>query len=417
MILWLYRLFCGYLKVSLTGRKSGRFLNLCARHDMLLWNVASKEEDSYQFCMYLKDFRKVRPLCRKTGTRLRITKRCGLPFFLYRYRKRIWFPAAFMLVAGFILFCSGFVWKIEIVGNSYLSEDVIIQYLKTQNAGFGTPKSDIDCDALELSLRQDFPQVIWASSYIEGTKLVVEIQENLKKEEVFSEQDSTDPECEDLTASKDAVIASMITRNGTPYVKVGDTVAAGDILVSGRQEILDDSGEVKEYFYQTADADIMGYVTYVYEDTIPVTSAERVDTGNSHTVYFAEIFGKRLETPQFWKPFEQEYCIEDYHQIQLSGNFYLPVFFGEKQLIEQEIREHTYEKEEAKELAETHLKYFLEDLEENGVSIIDKNVMIEKIGNSYQVSGTIQACESIAQRTPTERIEIQKEGTESDEHE
>ncbi len=422
MILNFYRWFCGYLTVLLSGRKAGRFLNLCTKRGILIWEVLPQAEDQYQFCMYKKDFRKVRPLCKKTGTRLRIKKRWGLPFFLHRYRGRVLFPAAFAAAAGWILFCSNFIWKIEIIGNSNLSEETLIRYLEEKNAGFGTSKDKIDMEALELSLRQDFPQVIWASSYIEGTKLVVEIQENLKTEDASYVETGSDPSsCKDITAQKDAVIASILTRNGVPLVKAGDTVEAGQILVSGRQEILDDSGSVKEYFYQSADADITGYVTYPYEDRIPAAATENTETGRQHSVYFLELFGKRLETPKLFNDFLSFYCMEDYHQLRLGDNFYLPVFWGERNYIEQTQTEITYDETAAKKLAAEHFYQFLEDLEENGVSIIGKNVMIEKIGDFYQVSGTIEACEPIGERTPTEirenPVQEEEEGNAGNEHE
>lgn len=415
MIQRIYRFLRGYLTLLLSGRKAGRFLNLCTRRGMDVWDVLPEDEDRYQLNMYLKDFRDVRPLCRKTKTKLRIKKRHGLPFVLYHYRRRILFPAAFAMVAGILLFSSNFVWKIEIDGNSYLSDDTIIRYLEEKNAGFGTSKKDIDLDALELSLRQDFPQIIWASSYIEGTKLVVELQENLKADDnslAVTSQNSAS--CEDIIAQKDGVIASIITRNGMPMVKVGDEVAVGDLLVSGRQEILDDAGNIKEYFYQSADADIMGYVTYPYEERIPVTTLKNEDTGNTHSVYFLEFLGNRIETPKIFNDFEHYYCIEDYYQLHFTDNFYLPVFWGKKCYVEQAVQEETYDESEAKELAAEHFYQFLSDLEENGVSIIGKNVMIDKIGDFYQVSGTIQACEPIGTKAPTEILQIPKQ---EDEHE
>ena len=49
-------------------------------------------------------------------------------------------------------------------------------------------------------------------------------------------------------------------------VHVGDSVKKGDILVSGRVEILNDSGEVTGYHYLKSDADIRGQTSIVYEE-------------------------------------------------------------------------------------------------------------------------------------------------------
>ena len=76
----LLRYLSGYVCVELTGYATERFLNLCTNHDINLWNMDHKE-DTYTFCMSLEDFWKIRPMVRKTRTKIRITKRCGWPFF------------------------------------------------------------------------------------------------------------------------------------------------------------------------------------------------------------------------------------------------------------------------------------------------------------------------------------------------
>ena len=45
----------------------------------------------------------------------------------------------------------------------------------------------------------------------------------------------------DLVADRDCTIVSIVTRNGIPAVKAGSKVKKGDILVSGRVEMKNDS--------------------------------------------------------------------------------------------------------------------------------------------------------------------------------
>ena len=99
----------------------------------------------------------------------------------------------------------------------------------------------------------------------------------------------------------------------------------------------------------------------------------------------------------------------DSKQLALSRNFYLPVYF-EKTLHEEiRVTEEAYTKEEAMELAKKHFQSYLSNLEEKGVQIIEKNVIIEKERNSYTVKGSIKANESITEYAPTEILEITRE--------
>lgn len=50
----------------------------------------------------------------------------------------------------------------------------------------------------------------------------------------------------------------------------------GDILVSGRAEILNDDGEVAEYIYPGADADIIAEVNFYYEDEINISYQDKI---------------------------------------------------------------------------------------------------------------------------------------------
>ena len=60
-------------------------------------------------------------------------------------------------------------------------------------------------------------------------------------------------------------------------------------------------------------------------------------------------------------------------------------------------------KEQVKQLALTHFSQFLSELEENGVRIVDKNVMIEQIDKNYHIYGQVKGCEKITTLVPTER--------------
>lgn len=160
-----------------------------------------------------------------------------------------------LLFAGLIYYLSGFIWNIEVNGNSYLSEEVVLCFLSKEHASFGTKKKNIDCAALEETLRSRYPEVIWTSIKIYGTKMTVDIQENLLPEENYEEK--KEETAHDIVAADDGLITEMITRSGTPAVTVGTPVKKGDVLVNGYVEILNDDGETAQYLYRTADADII----------------------------------------------------------------------------------------------------------------------------------------------------------------
>lgn len=399
MLLVLYRFVVGWLQVEFYGSNVSRFLNLCTRYEVQLWNLSETERGTVKACMYVQDLYVLQQAFRKTRVRFRINRRRGLPFFLHRYRKRKVFIMVLLCTMGMIGFLSTRIWRIEFDGNTSLSEETLLHYLNEKEIKYGMQRKLIDNDALELSLRQDFDPVIWASVYEEGTKLVVCIQEKIVSDR--NDAKSSD-EPMDLVATKDAQIVSIITRKGIAAVKAGEMVHQGDVLVSGRQVIQDDSGEVRQYYYETADADVMGKVVYDYEDWIALENVVTRRTGQKHVRYFVRLGVRQFTTPIFYADYDYASTVEENRQLCLMESFYLPVYTGSIIEYEQQKQVQKMDLADAKRLANEHLEHFLTNLEQNGVSIIDKNVMIEKIELKYHIYGKITAEETIARQQPTE---------------
>lgn len=153
---WLKQHYTGYVRVRLTGRSPERFFNLCRSSKILLWNIACEKEE-YWFFLLLPDFYRIRPFARKAGVRVRIQEKLGLPFFLYRNRKRKLFAvgAASFFLLLFVL--SHFIWNISFSGNLLFTDDMLTGQLREIGVCYGMPKRGVDCDRIEEELRSRCP--------------------------------------------------------------------------------------------------------------------------------------------------------------------------------------------------------------------------------------------------------------------
>ena len=86
----------GYIRIRVSGTSCDRFFNLCAFHRIRLWDLLPSGE-GYEVFLLKKDFFALRPILRKCHVRLRIVRRCGLPFILFRFRRRKLFPAGVLV--------------------------------------------------------------------------------------------------------------------------------------------------------------------------------------------------------------------------------------------------------------------------------------------------------------------------------
>ena len=77
----------GYVRIRVTGYSPERFLNACRYKNIYIWDL-KRVCGSYEMNLTIDGFRRLKEIVRKTGTKVCIIRRSGLPFLLHRYRKR-----------------------------------------------------------------------------------------------------------------------------------------------------------------------------------------------------------------------------------------------------------------------------------------------------------------------------------------
>ena len=231
----------GYLRVRVWGFSPERFMNLCSNKGILLWDIV-REGDVYYMNITLKGFWEIRPIAKKTGARVAILERYGLPFFLPRLLKRKMFVLGLVLAVVFWTVSSFFIWDINLNGNYQITDDVFQNFLKENQVRIGMRRDELDIQELEKQIRRQFPQITWASARLDGTKLLIDIKENdapiATREHAVDEKhsmgESQDAPGRDLVAEYNGRVVSIIVRSGVPKVAIGDTVEKGTVMVEGK---------------------------------------------------------------------------------------------------------------------------------------------------------------------------------------
>ena len=141
----------GYLKIRVWGYSPERFMNLCSNRGILLWDITRREAD-YLMYISLSGFFRLRPVVRKTGTRVAVLERRGLPFLLRRMRKRKVFVMGLPACLAFLIIMSRFIWAIDFEGNRAVTDDMLMDFLVENGVGYGTARSGIDMEHLEEKL-------------------------------------------------------------------------------------------------------------------------------------------------------------------------------------------------------------------------------------------------------------------------
>lgn len=390
MLLILLRYIFGYVKAEVYGFAPERFMNLIIKNDVVIWDVESTEQ-GYIFYTGRKNLMKMKPYLQKTNMKIRLLRKYGLPYFLKQHKKRAAFLVGFLLFCVMVYVLSLFVWEVKVTGEDKLVADSLLKEIEEQYVPLGTIKSKIDCSKLEESLRKDFDEISWISCELKGTSLTVYLEEGMAPK-IQTEDSQTG----DLVAAKDAVLTKMITRQGTPVVKVKDTVKKGDILISGTIYIYDDNNEVMETSYVAADGDVYGKTTEEYEDYVDLKYYKKIYQGKEKkhiTFYFLDY----CLTPYIPKMNAENYdSYTQIHKARILDNFYLPFGYKTVKRTAYTLEQREYTEEEAKKILETRLSKKLKSFEEKGVEIIENNVKIKKSNGKMIAYGNIIKNESIA---------------------
>lgn len=403
----------GYIRLCVAGYSPERFLNMCCFHNLFIWGLEPTEK-GYEMYMSISDFRKLKPIIRKTHTKVTLEGRYGFPFFLARYRKRKLFFAGLFLCAVLLRAYSLFIWDIHFEGNERYPDTTLAEFLESEGVAPAMLRSRVDCPGIVKAIRKEYNDIVWVSASIDGSRLKIQVKEN---EDTFPEKDASvvpdggEEKPVDLIASADGVVTKIVTRSGVPQVHVGDTVKKGDILVLGRVEVVNDSQEVVSYQYHRSDADVFADTQMEYTDTLPLTYQEKVYDGKKKYQPFIRLADWTVSVGSIKNKYEHSERVTEETQIRLGENFYLPLFYGMKSVKSYSLVERTYSEEEARRLLSLDFKRFCEDLEEKGVQIRENNVKIHLYEDSASASGTVYLNERITEEAATEILTVERKET------
>ena len=440
MIRSFIRYLKGTVRIRVEGYSPERFLNLCSYHQIEIRGLRPAE-GGYELEMGIADFRRLKPLVRKSHVRVILCGREGFPFFLARNRKRKLFFAGIFLCAALVKICSLFIWDIHFEGNRRWPDETLAEFLRADGVAAGMLKSRVDCPGIVKEIRKAYNDIVWVSASLEGSRLNIRIKENedadlqdpgdaygssgpdtgtaeaqpeegAKAQPEDAEKEAAPASGEerppDLVAAKDGVVPEIVTRSGVPQVHAGDEVEKGDILVLGRIEVVNDSQEVTGYEYVQADADIFADTQMEYTDTMSLTYQEKVYDGKRKVQAYVRLNDTALSVGSVKNRFEHSELLTRETGVVLGENFRLPVSFGLKTARSYTLRERKYTEREIRETLTEHFNRFCEDLEEKGIQILKNDVKIHVDKNSAAASGTLWLNERITEEADTEILTIER---------
>lgn len=315
----------GYIQVIISGNYIEIFLNMAVKRDLHIWDFHMVSEKKAEFFITLSDFFRLKPILRKTYTRIHVKERRGLPFFFNQFSKRKGLAVGFFLFFILVYVMSSIIWSIEIVGNQTIKEEEVHQAIEEIGIHTGMFQFQLpDYKVIQDHLLFKLENTVWIGVNQKGTRLYITVVEKVtpKIKPLASPRH--------IISNKDAVIYKILAENGLPLVKVNDRVKKGDILISGIM------GNEKNNQIVVAEGTVEGIVWYESTVTLPINQKWKEYTGNVIQRKYL-IIGSRMIRMEGEKEIPYAHFNKDYRKKNISWkNIQLPIGFLNEKILEYE---------------------------------------------------------------------------------
>lgn len=257
-----------------------RVVNLCAANGVPFWDVDWRSGDTLRLTTTRTGERRLRALAGELAAEIHIVRRGGLPEIWRRVRRRYVLLIAAVLLPVALAVGGGFIWTFEISGANTVPEEQILQALERCDVKIGTRGVGLDQDALRNRVLPLLPDVVYLAVNVRGCTARVQVVERTRPPHLYSDRDK-----QNLVAAKSGLVTEVRALDGVAFVKAGDTVQAGQMLISG----VADSPRGARYLRATGT--VTARTWYTLTVSVPLRETEGAEGGK--TTSFAVTIGRR----------------------------------------------------------------------------------------------------------------------------
>ena len=216
----------GELRVRVTGASLERFLNLCLREGIRLRALERQDWDRLECTLTLTDFRRLRGRMGRTGCRVHIIRREGLPFVLRALQRRIVFSAGFFALFAVLWLLNSRIWVIELRTPPEVSSAAVSRALTEEGVTVGMPIEAFDGRTVQRRLLLRLDDISYVTFNRTGNHLIVDAYAKRDHAPARSDDSITS-----VVARRPGQIVRVTPESGWAVVKKGDIVDTGEKLI------------------------------------------------------------------------------------------------------------------------------------------------------------------------------------------
>jgi len=325
---------------------------------------------------------------REVGASYTIVSERGLYYIFRAYKKRVGILVGALLFALILYASESHIWSISVRGNERVGEEAILASLELQGCGVGSYIPSLELERICNAVLLENSELAWMSVNIIGNCAEVVVRERVKLPET-----QKDGLC-DLVAGADGQIERIELYSGSAAVEAGQSVRAGDLLVSGAVS----TGKEGVLRYEGARAAVFARTTHTLEVSIGQSYTKKVYSGREASEKSIIFFGKEIKISQ--KGGKEGWICDTIikkEQLVLFGKIALPVYSLERVWREYKTESATRTGEEMlesarREGAELIAERFF------GAELLSYTATLEQSESECRIIYTVHCIEDIAQK-------------------
>lgn len=282
----------GAVTLTVTGAEPERFLNACAWEGIFFWGAEPVDAVTLRVRVHASRRRQAeavaaRLMCQTEGDGGR-----GAPFLLLRLRRRYGLLVGMALSLLATLTLSQFLLCVEVEGNRTVPTAVILSELRRLGVRPGAFGPGLDEGAIAQEALTGLTDLSWMAINLNGTRARVLVRERVARPEL---EDARRPA--DVVAGATGLLTHVETWQGRALAEEGDTVVAGDVVISGwvpiepplYSEVTDLGGRAVR-----AEGRVEARTWRTLTAAIPTEAMVKSPTGREKTRFSLCVLGKRL---------------------------------------------------------------------------------------------------------------------------
>lgn len=224
----LWRSLNGMVTMEYSSADSPNVLTVLKEQGIELENVQFMDELTVRFQVQRQHAKAINRHARKRDDSCRILQQNGLFWKLSGFSKRPVLLIGFSLLILMTVFLPTRILFYRIEGNQNVPNNKILELVWQNGIPFGAVRREIRSEKVKNALLQSIPELEWVGINTSGCVATISVRErqNTKKPDQTKGVSS-------IVAIRDGVIRELTVTAGTPTVKIGQVVKAGQVLISG----------------------------------------------------------------------------------------------------------------------------------------------------------------------------------------